>query len=104
MSTSCVTISLHSYPTRRSSDLLHAGLFRRKSPRKMDRGSATTVAVGDFAIGEEATDEAFAISLKDRKSTRLNSSLLVISYAVFCLKNKIHIYIKCIVDITTDLD
>src|SRR5256885_12087326 len=25
---------------------------------------------------------------KDRKSTRLNSSHLVISYAVFCLKNK----------------
>src|SRR5256885_13102593 len=29
-----------------------------------------------------------AISLRDRKSTRLNSSHLVISYAVFCLKKK----------------
>src|SRR5256885_8716946 len=29
------------------------------------------------------------IFLADRKSTRLNSSHLVISYAVFCLKNKI---------------
>src|SRR5256885_3871568 len=28
------------------------------------------------------------ISLADRKSTRLNSSHLVISYAVFCLKKK----------------
>src|SRR2546426_3559072 len=28
------------------------------------------------------------IKLKDRKSTRLNSSHLVISYAVFCLKKK----------------
>src|SRR5256885_4544660 len=28
--------------------------------------------------------------LIDRKSTRLNSSHLVISYAVFCLKKKIH--------------
>src|SRR5256885_9473293 len=28
------------------------------------------------------------ISLRDRKSTRLNSSHLVISYAVFCLKKK----------------
>src|SRR5688500_7765765 len=28
----------------------------------------------------------------DRKSTRLNSSHLVISYAVFCLKKKIRIY------------
>src|SRR5256885_6192416 len=27
-------------------------------------------------------------SLRDRKSTRLNSSHLVISYAVFCLKKK----------------
>src|SRR5205807_6834388 len=30
-----------------------------------------------------------ATSSKDRKSTRLNSSHLVISYAVFCLKKKI---------------
>src|SRR5256885_7353648 len=31
---------------------------------------------------------AHGISLQDRKSTRLNSSHLVISYAVFCLKKK----------------
>src|SRR2546426_3146061 len=30
----------------------------------------------------------------DRKSTRLNSSHLVISYAVFCLKKKKIIYVK----------
>src|SRR5688500_19942578 len=30
----------------------------------------------------------FTTSLSDRKSTRLNSSHLVISYAVFCLKKK----------------
>src|SRR5256885_7580188 len=30
-------------------------------------------------------------SVEDRKSTRLNSSHLVISYAVFCLKNKTNI-------------
>src|SRR5256885_2432298 len=29
---------------------------------------------------------------EDRKSTRLNSSHLVISYAVFCLKKKNHLY------------
>src|SRR2546426_8818039 len=29
-----------------------------------------------------------AVRLRDRKSTRLNSSHLVISYAVFCLKKK----------------
>src|SRR5256885_9549541 len=30
----------------------------------------------------------FSLTLKDRKSTRLNSSHLVISYAAFCLKKK----------------
>src|SRR5205807_8298645 len=29
-----------------------------------------------------------AVGIRDRKSTRLNSSHLVISYAVFCLKKK----------------
>src|SRR5256885_12242822 len=31
----------------------------------------------------------FLVTVADRKSTRLNSSHLVISYAVFCLKKKI---------------
>src|SRR5688572_30936592 len=35
-----------------------------------------------------ATDAAAAVLLKDRKSTRLNSSHSQISYAVFCLKKK----------------
>src|SRR5437773_3672713 len=30
------------------------------------------------------------VSSRDRKSTRLNSSHITISYAVFCLKKKIH--------------
>src|SRR5256885_12498572 len=37
----------------------------------------------------EGVDESLAVRLlQDRKSTRLNSSHLVISYAVFCLKKK----------------
>src|SRR2546430_11189647 len=32
---------------------------------------------------------------EDRKSTRLNSSHSQISYAVFCLKKKIHNYVLC---------
>src|SRR5205807_6452693 len=32
--------------------------------------------------------EPLAVAARDRKSTRLNSSHLVISYAVFCLKKK----------------
>src|SRR5256885_5136031 len=34
---------------------------------------------------------------KDRKSTRLNSSHLVISYAVFCLKKKKNLYVDAAV-------
>src|SRR2546426_4795458 len=34
--------------------------------------------------------------LPDRKSTRLNSSHLVISYAVFCLKKKKKILCRCL--------
>src|SRR2546426_6504654 len=44
----------------------------------------TTLVVGHQAPAVEA---AFA-GRGDRKSTRLNSSHLVISYAVFCLKKK----------------
>src|SRR5256885_3375223 len=40
--------------------------------------------------GQKATlrIDATSCHLRDRKSTRLNSSHLVISYAVFCLKKK----------------
>src|SRR5688500_19513391 len=37
-----------------------------------------------------------ATVIGDRKSTRLNSSHLVISYAVFCLKKKKRVTIVCI--------
>src|SRR2546426_5010895 len=38
--------------------------------------------------GEASEDRARSPRPPDRKSTRLNSSHLVISYAVFCLKKK----------------
>src|SRR2546426_4682861 len=37
---------------------------------------------------EHLADRPVRCELQDRKSTRLNSSHLVISYAVFCLKKK----------------
>src|SRR5256885_10303100 len=40
--------------------------------------------------GEEQARDESDLELGDRKSTRLNSSHLVISYAVFCLKKKKH--------------
>src|SRR5438132_4834887 len=62
---------LHSFPTRRSSDLhRHAGI--------------------DRAGHEVRREQRRVVGLRhgDRKSTRLNSSHTVISYAVFCLKKK----------------
>src|SRR5256885_11985116 len=41
-----------------------------------------------------ATDKSGRGATRDRKSTRLNSSHLVISYAVFCLKKKKRIIIR----------
>src|SRR5437588_5776056 len=38
--------------------------------------------------GPTASSSSIAGSTRDRKSTRLNSSHTVISYAVFCLKKK----------------
>src|SRR5256885_9929837 len=44
---------------------------------------------GSYAVGMELSIERVSASHgADRKSTRLNSSHLVISYAVFCLKKK----------------
>src|SRR5256885_6884618 len=44
-------------------------------------GSSATLGTGTAFVGN-------ILALTDRKSTRLNSSHLVISYAVFCLKKK----------------
>src|SRR5256885_3569733 len=45
---------------------------------------------GQHAEQDPGTAAADRRGQGDRKSTRLNSSHLVISYAVFCLKNKDH--------------
>src|SRR5437899_9092122 len=56
-------------------------------------GYAVHIAYERFRLqnspGSAALHVAFAVAL-DRKSTRLNSSHLGISYAVFCLKKKTH--------------
>src|SRR5205807_9093720 len=92
---------LPSFPTRRSSDLgLH--LARRSGRTSVARATVTATPFGDnlFDLATsfdvlyslEAADEQAAVDelfrILDRKSTRLNSSHLVISYAVFCLKKK----------------
>src|SRR5437899_5385321 len=67
-------LDLHSFPTRRSSDLRRVGLrieIDQQRPEALVRDRGGEVDRGG-----------------DRKSTRLNSSHLGISYAVFCLKKK----------------
>src|SRR5258708_10608491 len=44
--------------------------------------------VGELSDSASALDWAQTINPEDRKSTRLNSSHQIISYAVFCLKKK----------------
>src|SRR5438874_10724563 len=71
---------LHSFPTRRSSDLSRCVM------------SSRWVASPIFAMTyERRMVERPNVTLRrhrDRKSTRLNSSHVEISYAVFCLKKK----------------
>src|SRR3712207_8547918 len=44
-------------------------------------------------LGQRGVTTLLVVAQQDRKSTRLNSSHANISYAVFCLKKKIHTYI-----------
>src|SRR5688500_19941789 len=50
--------------------------------------TATAIALG--GLGVWAIGNPMTVHVGDRKSTRLNSSHLVISYAVFCLIKKTH--------------
>src|SRR2546426_9177565 len=54
----------------------------RRHRRVLRRGGCTARAITIEKCGRDSTRRG------DRKSTRLNSSHLVISYAVFCLKKK----------------
>src|SRR5690625_7843933 len=67
---------LHSFPTRRSSDLLEG----------IDPD--TLAALQRAAADRQHEGYLLTLQLPDRKSTRLNSSHVAISYAVFCLKKK----------------
>src|SRR5207253_9128458 len=60
-------------------------LSRRKF---LERVGLTTAGVGLSLFPDAAEAYTAIASLPDRKSTRLNSSHVAISYAVFCLKKK----------------
>src|SRR5438067_9075077 len=70
------------FPTRRSSDLRRAGVDERIRPMRVEHSRGFREAQVDLA--RPAAESA----REDRKSTRLNSSHVSISYAVFCLKKK----------------
>src|SRR5438874_10755779 len=77
------------FPTRRSSDLLQGrepGAAAQAQVREAEIGRIhahqLARAAASFARDGRVEDDL------DRKSTRLNSSHVEISYAVFCLKKK----------------
>src|SRR5437899_7607279 len=71
------------FPSRRSSDLLMTLLTLKRAAVPLKR-DVIFLATADEEIGG-GVGAGWKI---DRKSTRLNSSHLGISYAVFCLKKK----------------
>src|SRR5690606_41673008 len=94
---------LHSFPTRRSSDLdrFHAALPREvvavrlavveNVPLSVDLDdAAVVVAAVEHRLVRGLVRVDVHVRVADRKSTRLNSSHVKISYAVFCLKKKRH--------------
>src|SRR5207244_13223042 len=93
--------ALHSFPTRRSSDLDPYFVSARAGAEDAGRELGIDL-IWDGPTGLDAAKQnelienwitrhvdAIAVAVeKDRKSTRLNSSHQIISYAVFCLKKK----------------
>src|SRR5690606_41781648 len=95
---------LHSFPTRRSSDLKGnkssplIGMIVSDLIRKflLSKGISFTMETvfshsAKLDLIRSATEKGYKVylyfvSTEDRKSTRLNSSHVKISYAVFCLK------------------
>src|SRR5256885_8007366 len=70
-------------------DEVHAALRRgARHPGTADGSRVRRADVGDGAGGALQRRVPRRDGGEDRKSTRLNSSHLVISYAVFCLKKK----------------
>src|SRR5699024_12565075 len=93
-----LTSDLHPFPTRRSSDLIaiagnpeqRKGIVVTSSYEARAKGVKTTMPLWE---AKKLCPSLIVIRFpqrQDRKSTRLNSSHVSISYAVFCLKKKIY--------------
>src|SRR5688500_19737394 len=94
----CYAVRPRLHPTQRCTHLPYTTLFR-STPRGRSKVTKTTSMVRPLLARTQTrtpSPAALAPSVKrmlrtngsDRKSTRLNSSHLVISYAVFCSKKK----------------
>src|SRR5688500_19897694 len=66
----------------------HAVPDYRSVPARGSQQFLPTSGLGTVGRVGRSTGKEHTTSIPDRKSTRLNSSHLVISYAVFCLKKK----------------
>src|SRR5688500_19766904 len=90
------TPALDSFPTRRSSDLIFL-------QAELEDGDGRA-REHQHARGDDEIDTNRFGREQDRESTRLNSSHLVNSYAVFCLKKKRKLPLQqlCILDCYTD--
>src|SRR5947208_9036013 len=78
---------LHSFPTRRSSDLGPFGDDAGEVLWQVVDGLVATAILQPDDLGDQPASGSRSRQ-GDRKSTRLNSSHQIISYAVFCLKKK----------------
>src|SRR5207248_9713424 len=93
--------NLHSFPTRRSSDLIVSFksnfIYKARNFRPVEelcgaqkplRAQSVFLRPKNLPFGRQVVANRRERCLIDRKSTRLNSSHRTISYAVFCLKKK----------------
>src|SRR5699024_12169497 len=93
--------SLHFFPTRRSSDLKYHHKYSCHNEERSDTGQIKSNQLAGNRTADIGSHEnpcrlsqlhqtrIHKTDDQDRKSTRLNSSHVSISYAVFCLKKKI---------------
>src|SRR5699024_12553682 len=86
----------HSFPTRRSSDLVGKTELAKSLADFLFDDEKALIRIDMSEYGEKHTVSRLVgappgyveTGDRDRKSTRLNSSHVSISYAVFCLKKK----------------
>src|SRR5438876_8651947 len=85
---------LHSFPTRRSSDLVNAEMKVGAIEESVTVSGQSPVVDMQSPASQQVLPRRRTLHVDDgrlsgdRKSTRLNSSHPSISYAVFCLKKK----------------